>query len=131
MQSAPPTPQTLAAALRRHQLVDITTTGRRTGRRIRIEIDSHWVDNTVVISGMPGRRDWYANLIADGRFTFHLKQPFAADLVAVATPVTDPEERRRLLEPITRTWGASARIEAFVARSPLVVVAFPDLAAAA
>jgi len=80
---------------------------------------------------MPGRRDWYANLIADGRFTFHLKQPFAADLVAVATPVTDPEERRRLLEPITRTWGASARIEAFVARSPLVVVAFPDLAAAA
>ena len=45
--------------------IDITTTGRRTGRPRRIEIWMLDVDGRYFITGTPGRRDWLANLSAD------------------------------------------------------------------
>lgn len=44
--------------------------------------------------------DWHANLLADPDFTFHLKSGIRADLVARATPVTDPAERQAVLAEI-------------------------------
>ena len=41
------------AALFRSQIIDLTTTGRRTGRRRRIEIFLHEKDGVLFISGMP------------------------------------------------------------------------------
>jgi hypothetical protein len=41
------------AALFRSQTIDLTTTGRRTGRRRRIEIFLHEQDGVLFISGMP------------------------------------------------------------------------------
>lgn len=80
--------------------VDITTTGARSNKPRRIEIWFHNVDGTVYITGLPGPRAWYANLLAHPRFTFHLTHGVHADLPAVATPITDPEERARLLDAI-------------------------------
>ena len=65
-------------ALARPHTIDITTTGRRSGQPRRIELVFHVIDGMVIISGMPGRRDWYANLLADPRLTFHLKGPVQA-----------------------------------------------------
>ena len=77
------------------QVVDITTTGRRTGRAHRIEVRLHHVGGELYISGSPGRpRDWYANMRARPQFTLHLKGDVSADIVADAAPVLDGAERR-------------------------------------
>ncbi len=118
-------------ALARPHRIDITTTGRKSGRPRRIELVFHVIDGRIVISGAPGRRDWYANLVAHPQFTFHLTGPVKADLPAVARPITEPEERRRVMEAVTRNWGAADRFEIFYQRSPLVEVTFPEVSQAA
>jgi deazaflavin-dependent oxidoreductase (nitroreductase family) len=113
-------------ALSRPHRIDITTTGRRTGRPRRIELVFHVIDGKVVISGSPGRRDWYANLLADPHITFHLKGPVRADLSAVARPITEPVERRQIMEEVARNWRVSDRFEVYYRRSPLIEVLFED-----
>ena len=97
---------TTRAALAHSQVIDITTTGRRSGEPRRIEIFLHNLAGRLVISGMPrpGRtRAWIHNLEADPALTIHLKGPFAtADVPATARVVTDPAERRELLLGVAR-----------------------------
>ena len=65
----------VAEALKHGGVMDITTTGRRTGLPRRIELVFHNIDGRILISGRPGfPRGWIANLKADPRFTFHLKR---------------------------------------------------------
>ena len=119
-------------ALARERAIDITTTGRRSGRPRRVEIWFHNLDGRLYITGSPGRRDWYANLVARPDFTFHLKGAVAADLPARARPITDAAEKRavlaRILERLGRAGGPGRPrdLEAWVARSPLVEVTFPS-----
>lgn len=109
-------------ALESDRTIDITTAGRTSGLPRRIEIWFHNLDGTLYITGTPGTRDWYANLLADPSFTFHLKESARADLAAVATPITDLAERRRVLEVITGRVDASQPLEEWVSGSPLVRV---------
>jgi hypothetical protein len=111
-------------ALQRGHRVDITTTGRRTGRPRRIELVFHNIDGRILISGRPGfRRGWIANLRRDPRMTFHLKGPIAAaDLAARGRVILDREERERLLGPIADGWGYP--LELMVESSPLLEVTF-------
>ena len=83
-----------------------------------IEIGFQNVDGTVYISGVPGRRDWYANLLANPEFTFHLKQSVSADLPARARPITDRSERRAVLTPFTANWDFAQNLDVWVAASP-------------
>ena len=121
-------------ALARPHRIDITTNGRRSGQPRRIELVFHNVDGNIILSGMPGRRDWYANLVADPNMTFHLTGPVKADLPAVARPITEPEERRRVMEAVTRNWQAEDRFEIFVpsaarwSRSPSLPPPFAEAA---
>ena len=119
------------AALATGGVVDITTRGRRTGEPRRIEIVFFNLGGRVAISGMPGKRGWYANLLADPNFIFHLKSGVTADLPATARPITDDAERRAFLAPITRQWRREAQFERFLADSPLVEVTFEDASLAA
>lgn len=118
----------------RDHTVDITTVGAKTGAPRRIEIWFHNVDGTVYLTGLPGPRTWYANLLAHPRFTFHLKHEVQADLAATAAPVTDPVERERVFHAIVTgidelyaRRGSAQRVahpDDWVARSPLVAVRF-------
>jgi deazaflavin-dependent oxidoreductase (nitroreductase family) len=112
----------IAQALRRDRTIDITTMGRKTGRPHRIEIWVHNIDGHLYISGLPGRRDWYANLLANPEFTFHLKQSVHADLPALARPVLDPAERREIIGRIVEGLDGERDIDAWVQSSPLVEV---------
>jgi len=109
-------------ALKTDGLIDITTVGRKTGKLHKIEIAFHNLDGTLYISGMPGRRDWYANLVANPQFTFHLKQTTHADIPAKAIPITGEAARRPVLSQVVAKWGKQNEIEAFVRDSPLVEV---------
>ncbi len=110
-------------ALARERTVDITTTGRRTGRPRRIEIWFHNLDGRIFITGTPGPRDWYANLLAHPDFTFHLKGRVQVDLPARAHPIRDEGKRRAVLSRIVRRVGGRD-LEAWVRGSPLVEVRF-------
>ena len=117
----------ITAALDRGGVIDITTTGRRSGEPRRIEIVFHNVDGRIVISGMPMRdrtRAWIHNLEADPRLTVHLKQGVAADLPGTARIVTDEAERRDLLAAVARNWNRTD-VDAMVAWSPLIEVSIP------
>jgi deazaflavin-dependent oxidoreductase (nitroreductase family) len=111
-------------ALRSDRTIDITTTGRGTGRARRIEIWFHNIDDGVYITGMPGTRSWYANLLANPAFTFHLKESVRVDLPATAVPVTEDDERRVLLAATTGRLDVVGGIDDWVERSPLVRVDF-------
>ncbi|HEY8293062.1 MAG TPA: nitroreductase/quinone reductase family protein [Thermomicrobiales bacterium] len=113
-------------ALTRDRTIDITTIGRTSGQPRRIEMAFQNLDGAIYITGTPGRRDWYANLLAHPDFTFHVKQSAVADLAARATPITDPETRGAILTRILDKLGRSGDLDAWLADSPLVSVAFPS-----
>ena len=118
---------TIRRALDRGTVIDMTTTGRRTGRPRRIEIAFHNIDGRIVISGIPvagRRRGWLYNLEADPRITLHLKRSVTADLEGTARIITDPAERRELLTQVARNWGRTD-LDAMVEHSPLIEVTIP------
>lgn len=115
------------AELEQGGIADITTIGRKSGKARRIEIYFHHFDGVFVLTGRPGfKRDWMANLLARPQFTLHLKREVAADLPAVATPVSDPARREELLfRVLTESWGtdpdkARRDLPVWVEQSPLV-----------
>lgn len=115
--------------------IDITTKGRRSGEPRRIEIAFFWFEDSIYLSGVPGPRirDRLANLTAEPNFTFHLKHGVVADLPAVATVITDPAERRRVLADFVDQFNQrngpesgwpKAVLEEWVEGSPLAKVSF-------
>lgn len=112
-------PADVVEALRRNRTIDITTTGAKTGRPRRIETWA-WVDgDTVYLTGSPGRRDWYANLVANPDFTLHLKRGIEPDVPVRARPIVDPADRRTIFDRLR-----PAQADAWTAGSPLVEVGF-------
>ena len=125
--------ESIRAALSRGGVIDITTTGRRSGEPRRIEIVFHRIDSRIWISGIPSpdRRDWIANLEADPRLVVHLKGPaVVADLPATARIVSDPAERRSILERVAQAWRRTD-LDAMVATSPLIEVTIDEAGDAA
>jgi len=118
-------------ALSRGHLIDITTTGRRSGQPRRIELVFHAIDGSVYLSGMPGRqRSWLKNMRTNPRITFHLKGSVQADLPATVRELTEPGERRRIMERVASNWGRDD-VDVMMTHSPLVEVLFDDAVAAA
>ena len=118
----------ITRGLERDLTIDITTTGRKSGKLRRTEIWSHRAEGRYFITGLLSPRDWYANLLAHAHFTFHLKESVQADLPAKAVPITDPSERRRLLLAIPTIWDRPRpdTIDDRVDRSPLIEVVFTE-----
>ena len=117
--SDPKVPEELA----RGQTIDITTTGRASGKPRRLEIVFHNINGRIYISGQPRRerRSWLANLEADPNFIFHLKGQVKADLPARARIITEEAERREILPHVARAWRVRD-VEPMVAYSPLIEV---------
>lgn len=123
-----PIRQSLAAG----HLIDITTTGRKTGEARRIEIAFHNMDGRLIITGMPfpgRRRGWLANLGSKPNFTFHLKDQVKADLPATAREITDEAERHSVAEWIVANAWPKMDADQMAAHSPMIEVTIDDLAA--
>lgn len=107
---------------------DITTYGRRSRQPRRIEIWYFVVGGEVYLTGTPGPRDWLANLLADPRMIFHVKEGATADLQARGEPIADPAERRRVMGAVMvgNSWFRAQphSLDEWVAGSPLVLVRF-------
>lgn|SRR5690349_1212933 len=109
----------LRQALEHQITVEITTIGRRTGRAQRIETWRYRAGGRFWLTGSPGRRDWYANLVAHPAFTLHLKDQ---DLRVRGRPVTDPEERAAVFGEIVPGLGGAGSLESWIEGSPLVEI---------
>jgi deazaflavin-dependent oxidoreductase (nitroreductase family) len=110
-------------ALSRGGVIDITTTGRQSGKPRRIEIVFHNINGRIYVSGRPAPtpRAWIRNLDANPCFTFHLKGGTRADLPATARIINDEGERRAVLPAVARAWKRDD-IEEMVLHSPLIEV---------
>lgn len=102
--------------------IDLTTTGRRSGRPSRVEIWWFRFEDRFLITGTPGPRDWYANVLADPAITVHA---LGDDLSATARPIEDRPFRRRFFESRSASWyGSQAELERLVEHSPMIEVLF-------
>jgi deazaflavin-dependent oxidoreductase (nitroreductase family) len=112
----------LAARLSSSRTIDLTTTGRKTGRPHRIEIWWFHVDGRFIITGSPGRRDWLANVRANPSVVIHAA---GRDLPAKAIEVTDIEEKRKVFtRPDTSWYQTQAELERLVETAPMVEIDF-------
>ena len=108
----------IRTALHHSQVIDLTTTGRRTGHQRRIEIFLHDDDGRLFITGMPRAnrtRDWIYSVVV------HLKQSVVADIPATARVITDPDERLPLIEAAAKRWGRTD-VANMLQHSPLIVL---------
>lgn len=104
------------AALEADPIVDITTQGRQSGEPRRIEMPLRLREGRIFISGRPGKRSWYANILANPNVTIHVKRGASADLPTRGRAITDPAEKRTVLALFT----ADDALDAWVAGAPLV-----------
>ena len=114
--------ESVKQALEKDLTIDITTRGRKTGEPRRTEIWFHNLEGKIYITGTPGRRDWYANLLAHPDFTFHLKESIQAELSARARPIAEMAERRQVLSGIMKKLGRDDDLDARLEGSPLIEV---------
>jgi len=126
-------------ALREDRLIDIITTGAKSGLPRKTEIWFTNVGGRIIICGTPdaegqgglrARRDWLANLRAHPEFLFCLKESLVVQLPARAVIIVDPEDRRKLMTAPETQWYREqvASVEDLVEGSPIVEVFFKDFA---
>ena len=111
-------------ALQQDTRIEITSTGRKTGEARRIPIALHNVDGRLFIAGPPGRRSWYANLLAHPDLTVHLTQSVGQDVAARASAVTDAASRRQVFTHIQELEERmrERNMEEWIEGSPLVEI---------
>ena len=90
----------ITGLLQHDMVVDITTQGRKTGLTRRIEIWAHYLQDRIFLASRPGRRSWYANLINNPEFIFHIKEIETIDVPATATPLLEKDDRYLALKII-------------------------------
>ena len=131
--------EAIRRALREDMTIDIVTTGRKSGLERTTEIWFVNIDDRIFITGTvsdhdPGTRyprDWLANLAADPRMVFRLKESIRVELSAQATVITDAALRRHVLTSPQTSWyrQQGESVDDLVAGAPLIEVAFVDDAA--
>ena len=108
--------------LARHRTIDLTTIGRRSGRPSRIEIWWFRVDGRFVITGTPGPRDWYANVLANPEVIVHVS---GQDIPARAVPVRDLPTRAGVFDdPTTRWYSTQSERQRLIDQAPMVEIVF-------
>ena len=107
------------------RIIDFTTTGRKSGQAARIEIWWFRVDNRFIITGTPGRRDWYANVMADPSIIIHTP---LGDFAGRGLVVTDVELRRRIMTDPNLSWyQTQSELETLVTGSPMIEIILDDV----
>lgn len=113
-------------ALRSDRTIDIVTIGRKSGEQRRIEIWFFYVAGKYVITGTPGKRDWFANLLTHNEFDFCLKESLQTTLKAKATPITDRKDRQYIFSAPETAWYREQvdSVSELINSSPLVEIEF-------
>lgn len=122
-------------ALLNDRLIDIITTGAKTGLLRKTEIWFVNINGRIIICGTPdaagkggrrSRRDWLANLKANPDFIFSFKESLNLQLPARAVLIEDCQDRRYLMSAPETVWYREQvdSVEELVKGSPIVEVFF-------
>src|SRR2546427_210496 len=119
------TKEAIEAALERGHTIDITTTGRRSGKPRRLEIVFHNIGGRIYINRTPypKKRRWLLHPEAEPPLPLYPKGKTSADLPATARVIDDEAERREILPHIARAWRRDD-VDRMVRYSPLIEVTF-------
>lgn len=110
----------LLAHLASTMTIDLTTYGRRSGEPSRIEIWWFRVEDRFIVTGTPGKRDWYANVLADPRVVVHTTR---GDFAGRAVVIEDAEFRRRFFSHADIGWyRTQLDLTALVATAPMIEI---------
>lgn len=108
--------------LARTRTIDLTTTGRRSGEPSRIEIWWFHVDGRFIITGTPGPRDWYANVLAEPAVIVHVN---GDDYPATALPIVDRALRATVFDhPDTRWYTSQSERSHLIETAPMIEIHF-------
>lgn len=106
-------------ALEQDLYVDITTTGRKSGRSHRVEVMCRYVEGQIYLSNNPGPRDWAANLLKRPELIYHLKQSVKQDFKGRVITIRDPKTRRQVFTSFLSREHRLGQLEARMEHSHL------------
>ncbi len=115
------------AALRGSDQIDITVTGRVSGRQISLPVwfaEDEGKLYLVPVSGSDS--DWYKNVRATPRMQLTAD---AESIAVAATPVTDPDRVRTIVEKFREIYGANQIASYYPKTDVAVEVGLPKVAA--
>lgn len=116
------TPEPTIEQLSSQLTIDLTTIGRKSGKPSRIEIWWFHVNGRFIITGTPGRRDWYANVLANPDVIVHVAD---RDLPATAHPIPDPVLRAEVFDaPRTRWYSSQTQRQHLIDKAPMIEIVF-------
>lgn len=113
-----PPDATTIIRLARTRTVDLVTIGRKSGQPQRVEIWWFRFEDRFVITGTPGPRDWYANVLTNPRVvieTRHGAFPATASII-----VDEPFRRRFFSDGAARWYSTQAQLAALVETAPMI-----------
>jgi len=108
------------ARLAHTRTIDLTTIGRRSGRPATVEIWWFHFDERFIVTGTPGRRDWYANILANPSVKVRVR---SAEYQGRARVVTDPGFRRRFFSDGAARWySTQSQLDALIETAPMIEI---------
>lgn len=113
-------PPDVIARLAATPTIDLTTYGRRSGQPSRIEIWWFYVAERFIITGTPGRRDWYANVLANPSVVIHAP---IGDFPANARVVDEPAFRTAVFtQPQIGWYRTQSELDELVRLAPMIEI---------
>lgn len=98
--------------------IDFTTIGRTSLEPRTVEIWWFHIDERFIVTGTPGARDWYANILHNPEVTVSTS---FGDFAAKAVPIHDPDVRRGVfIDPSANWYSTQAELDELVELSPMV-----------
>jgi deazaflavin-dependent oxidoreductase (nitroreductase family) len=108
------------ATLAATRTIEMTTIGRRSGERRTIEIWWFHVEGRFIVTGTPGRRDWYANVLSNPKV--HISTSIGT-FSATAVTIEDAEFRQVVFADSSVNWYSSqAELHRLVETAPMVEI---------
>lgn len=113
-----PPDKTTVTRLTRTRTVDLVTMGRKSGQQQRVEIWWFCFEDRFIITGTPGPRDWYANILANPRVVIETRH---GNFPARASSVSDHPFRSRFFSDEAARWySTQAELDALVETAPMI-----------
>jgi hypothetical protein len=100
--------------------IELTTIGRRSQEPHTLEIWWFHIDGRFIITGTPGRRDWYANILSDPGIVITTS---IGSFTATAVPIVDSGFRRTVFTERSSNWySTQAELDELIRTSPMVEI---------
>jgi deazaflavin-dependent oxidoreductase (nitroreductase family) len=108
------------ATLAKTRTIEMTTIGRRSGERRTIEIWWFHIKGRFIVTGTPGRRDWFANVLSNPSVIISTS---IGTFAATAVVIRDAEFRHAVFaDPSVNWYSSQAELQRLIEAAPVVEI---------